>query len=194
MYDLLDICYPLYKCNIVQRSGLGPTSFAITASDLKTIGANNLLYKFADDTYIGSSIRSDIPAEMNSIYMGGCNRNEQMARLQESCRSSSVEKQWSSREVFGHYKMPVAFQRDHQRQHASMHALSAKRNPKCLHRQTCLYQKQQTRIQWQSCLSMIWMQRVPVHSNWQPLLVSLSFQEGTLALKCLTHSVTNLFH
>ena len=38
------------NASIVQGSGLGPTAFAITVSDLKTMDANNLLSKFADDT------------------------------------------------------------------------------------------------------------------------------------------------
>ncbi len=50
-------------------SGLGPTAFAITASDLKTLDANNVLSKFAGDTYmyliVESSRRVDIPAEIN---------------------------------------------------------------------------------------------------------------------------------
>src|SRR6218665_4045748 len=36
------------NASVVQGSGLGPTTFAITASDLETLDANNLLPKFAD--------------------------------------------------------------------------------------------------------------------------------------------------
>ena len=57
------------NASIVQGSGLGPTAFAITASDLKTFDTNNLLSKFANGTYliVGSSRHSDISAEMNNI-------------------------------------------------------------------------------------------------------------------------------
>src|SRR6218665_624708 len=62
---------------IIQGSGLGPTAYAITASDLKTLDANNLLSKFADYTYVivGTSRRSDIPAENNNISKWAENNN-----------------------------------------------------------------------------------------------------------------------
>src|SRR6218665_221147 len=65
------------NASIVQGSGLGPTAFAITASDLKTFDTNNLLSKFANGTYliVGSSRHSDISAEMNNISKQAENNN-----------------------------------------------------------------------------------------------------------------------
>ena len=56
---------------------MGPTAFVITASDLKTLDANNLMSKFADDTYliVESIRRSDMPEEMNNISKWAENNN-----------------------------------------------------------------------------------------------------------------------
>jgi len=40
------------NASVVQGSALGPTTFIVTASDLKAITAGNSLFKYADDTYL----------------------------------------------------------------------------------------------------------------------------------------------
>jgi len=38
--------------SIVQGSAIGPASYVVNASDLKPVSAGNVLYKYANDTYI----------------------------------------------------------------------------------------------------------------------------------------------
>src|ERR1051325_20281 len=48
---------------VIQGSAMGPASYVITASDLNTLGKNNELNKYADDTYLIVPSSSDTPAE-----------------------------------------------------------------------------------------------------------------------------------
>jgi hypothetical protein len=38
--------------SVIQGSAIGPVSYVVTASDLRTINPGNQLFKFADDTYL----------------------------------------------------------------------------------------------------------------------------------------------
>ena len=57
------------NASIVQGSVLGPTNFSITGSDLHPSQPLNLMFKFADDTYLltGSSQAHTIPSELHLI-------------------------------------------------------------------------------------------------------------------------------
>jgi len=40
------------SASIIQGSAVGPVSHDINASDLSTVTLGNLMYKYADDTYL----------------------------------------------------------------------------------------------------------------------------------------------
>ena len=65
------------NASIVQGSGLGPTNFSITASDLHPSQAQNLMVKFADDTYLltGSSQVHSIQTELTLISSWASDNN-----------------------------------------------------------------------------------------------------------------------
>jgi len=48
--DVSHFCY--ISATIIQRSGIGPVSYVITASDLHPVNSGNLMSKYADDTYL----------------------------------------------------------------------------------------------------------------------------------------------
>ena len=40
------------SASIIQGSAIGPASYVVNAADLTTVTAGNLMFKYADDTYI----------------------------------------------------------------------------------------------------------------------------------------------
>ena len=63
-------CYAfVIIASVVQGSSIGPVSYVINASDLRTICPMNKLFKYADDTYlvVPASKSSTIESELQSI-------------------------------------------------------------------------------------------------------------------------------
>ena len=57
------------NASIIQGSGTGPVSYVVNASDLRTIFLLNILFKYADDTYliVPASLSHTIDMELKSI-------------------------------------------------------------------------------------------------------------------------------
>ena len=57
------------NASIIQGSGTGPISYVVNASDLRTIFLLNILFKYADDTYliVPASLSHTIEQELKSI-------------------------------------------------------------------------------------------------------------------------------
>lgn len=61
---------PAYiNASVVQGSGLGPSTYDISASDLHPVNTSNKMLKYADDTYllVGSRARNTISEELNNV-------------------------------------------------------------------------------------------------------------------------------
>ena len=57
------------NASIIQGSGTGPVSYVVNASDLRTVFLLNILFKYADDTYliVPASLSHTIDMELKSI-------------------------------------------------------------------------------------------------------------------------------
>jgi len=60
MFNVEESSTASISASIIQGSGIGLAVFTVTAADLKPLYPGNLLVKFADDTYLGVSIGTDI--------------------------------------------------------------------------------------------------------------------------------------
>jgi len=57
------------SASIVQGSGVGPADFVVNSSDLQPVHSENLIIKFADDSYllVGSKMRDTVQEELESV-------------------------------------------------------------------------------------------------------------------------------
>ena len=58
--NLLLIFFRPINKGIVQGSGIGPTLYIVIKSDLKALSAINILFKYADDTNLLVSEKTDV--------------------------------------------------------------------------------------------------------------------------------------
>jgi len=78
-----DVChFRDISASIIQGSGIGPVSYAVTASDLHPVYSGNLMSKYADDTYlvIPASNANTCTAEVEHIEAWS-NTNLQLNRV-----------------------------------------------------------------------------------------------------------------
>ena len=80
------------SASIVQGSGIGPVPYLLNASDLRPTDQDNIIFKYADDTYLivpGSNIQT-IPMEMQHISEWAMRHNlklnETKSQLSENLR------------------------------------------------------------------------------------------------------------
>src|SRR6218665_1098537 len=61
----------------LQRSGVGPSSYVIVASDLRPRHSENRMMKYADDTYVlvGSAMVHTVTDEFNNIQSWAAKNN-----------------------------------------------------------------------------------------------------------------------
>src|SRR6218665_1552642 len=74
------VCIGQDDLDVVQGSVIGPSSYDILASDLHPLSPQNIILKYADDTYLlvpswASSNRHTVPSELNHIYAWAINNN-----------------------------------------------------------------------------------------------------------------------
>ena len=71
------------SASIIQRSGIGPVSYVVTASDLHPVNSGNLMSKYADDTYlvIPASNANTCTAEVEHIEAWSNANNLQLNRV-----------------------------------------------------------------------------------------------------------------
>ena len=65
------------SASVIQGSAMGPSAYAVMASDLHTINRGNCLIKFADDTYllVPESLSNTCQAEISHIEQWSANNN-----------------------------------------------------------------------------------------------------------------------
>src|SRR6218665_1585370 len=67
----------IINASMVQGSVIGPSSYDILASDRHPLSPQNIILKYADDTYllVPSSNRHTVPSELNHISAWAINNN-----------------------------------------------------------------------------------------------------------------------
>jgi len=65
------------NASVVQGSGVGPSAFVVNASDLHPVNQQNIIVKYADDTYliVGASRRTTVQAELDHISTWAARNN-----------------------------------------------------------------------------------------------------------------------
>ena len=70
------------SASIMQGSAIGPASYVVNAADLTTVTAGNLMFNYADDTYIvipAANTNSRL-AERDQLNVGSCKQCHTIAR------------------------------------------------------------------------------------------------------------------
>jgi len=83
------------SASIMQGSAIGPASYVVSAEDLTTVIVGNLMFKYADDTYIIiPAVNADSSlAELDRVDRWAQNNNGSSHKLQAQacCRSASSD-------------------------------------------------------------------------------------------------------
>ena len=70
------------NASVVQGSGVGPSAFVVNASDLHPVHPENIMVKYADDTYliVGAAMRHTICEEMERVTSWAAQNNLRLNR------------------------------------------------------------------------------------------------------------------